>query len=241
MRKDKIYKKYLYIVDEYYKIYGNNFSKEELEKLYAEVITLYLSNSFEVGIKDFIYNKFAEFIEGYNFEKRKLKDLVIDARNGNKKAREIIILHYTKMVTSLAPHYNYAPLDDMISDGIVKLINVIDYQIYDTDCDKISHKICGQLRQFYNASQIKYNRSIKEEKINNIDFFDDELDNKIKEIELDSFLKSIGNKKATNYFKKYYYEGYKLTEISKDVNVRIDSVKQNIKMVSRLINNNHLK
>ena len=65
MRKDKIYKKYLYIVDEYYKIYGNNFSKEELEKLYAEVITLYLSNSFEVGIKDFIYNKFAEFIEGY--------------------------------------------------------------------------------------------------------------------------------------------------------------------------------
>ena len=58
-------------MDEYYKIYGNNFSKDELEKLYAEVITLYLSNNFEVGIKDFIYNKFAEFIEGYNFEKRK--------------------------------------------------------------------------------------------------------------------------------------------------------------------------
>lgn len=235
-----IYDHYYYLVSKFFKMYNGKMSFEKMLELYNVILIDYFNTETVLTPSLFIHKGFCEYYKNNFAEKRELlSDLVVQARRGDKEARNKLIVHYSYLVTDQAQKYDYLDYEDLVQYGMIKLIETIDIQLKENNNVLFSQALIRAI-DIYFSSTLK--RQV--EKINSSDEYikqtteqlDNELDRKIFEMEFKDILesKNLIDKDRLSTL-KYYLEGKTLDEIKVEFGETKSMTHQRVKKITSLI------
>lgn len=167
------------------------------------------------------------------------KKVIELACQGDKEARNKIINYYSKIVIDLANNYDYIEYEDLVQYGMIKLIEIIDNQLRGNKNSEII--TTGFLRTIktYFANTLR-NQVVK---CNTpLSYIQDDLENKIVELEFKSVVNSYTtNKQRREIINGYFLEERTIKDISNKLNIDHEEVRKTVKLAQPQLKKMYLK
>lgn len=234
-----IYQHYLYIGDKFYEKNKQEISKEELYLIIEQAINEFCHIETKIPLILYIYKKI-------NIELQKNKETSIDVKKsvslacqGDMKARNELIKHYSVLVIEKAKNYDYMEYEDLVQFGMIKLIEYIDILIAEHQNTEFCTNGIGRAIDIYFGKTLKKSVTLWNAPLR---YLENDLENFKNEYEFSNFVDNLtSNEVRRQIIKQYFLEGKSLKALGKNYNISHESVRQIIKAAQPQLKKNYLK
>lgn len=223
LAKDKMYKKYLYIVNDVCENNDKIITREEALNVYKRFIDdcVAADGKIKDDIEKYIYLRFMSYVYkkiSFNGARVDIRTLVAKAQKGDIEARNKLVEHYSCIVLEKAKEYDYLEYEELLQYGMIRLIEVIDLVLTHKNAPLLLAAHCTRAINSLFSCRLKNEVSRDDKKFYTYkvvtDPFDHSLDDKMFELELRSTLAgTMSTELCQDRFMKHYYDSLTLADI----------------------------
>lgn len=201
--RKKVRQYYSYIIKYYHEKYKDKINVKDLTVMYDMILDEYYNTDQKIPLRLFIHKQFIDILYRKFDKKEKeyfVNELIVEACKGNLDARKTLIEHFMPIVYEEAKKHDYMEYDELIQNGMVKLIENIDNLI---NIHKNGEFATTSLRR---AVKIYFSNTLRCEVDtwrNSINCTDDEVRYQMDYIETDNFKRLMYNMELENFIDNY--------------------------------------
>lgn len=249
--KKVLYDRYTYIADKFYDKYKDYVTKEQVYDIYNKLFNQYFLINYSFGISFYLHKQYYYAIREYIPERVLLSEHIKNAMNGDKRAREELINHYSSIVINKAKDCDYLKYEELVQYGMIKLIEMIDSNLEHGVTECWAGNLCRSI-------DIYFENTLKEQVLSynlrrkNCDYrssvemnellMDKEYVHSFSKMEIDDLINSSNlTKKQKLYALKYFVDGTSVCEISDEYGCSTQAVHEQVGKVSNRLAHNFKK
>lgn len=226
LAKDKMYNKYLYVVNDVCKNNGDIITKDEALRIYKKFIDDYFSVEGKIKgeVVRYIYLHFMSYIyrkTSIDTKRNAVSIMISKAQDGDVDARDRLVKHYSYLVLEKAKEYDYLEYEELVQYGMIKLIEMIDHVLAKPNACLLLAAQCTRAIEIYFSKTLR-KKVLKTENEHNkykliTDPFDHSLDNKMFELEVEETLTcNRVTELCKDRFMMFYFDTMKLDTIGEE-------------------------